>query len=178
MNDKKDLCSCGHPQSHPVPHEHDRDTPKPKSDITKGTWKVKRVEQPARREFWIGSPTGRTLIARITRNSDDDKEAKANAHLIAEAGTVHNDTGYTPRQLAEQNKELSADCKDKARFISELAQKNERLREDVLRVEGQKQALLDALKDCARSMKAAPSHRFLGSRDLENATKAIKAATA
>ena len=30
----------------------------------------------------------------------------ANAELIAEAGTVANETGYTPRQLADQNKIL------------------------------------------------------------------------
>jgi len=34
------------------------------------------------------------------------EEAKANAKLIAEAGTVTNETGYTPRQLADQKAEL------------------------------------------------------------------------
>lgn len=32
--------------------------------------------------------------------------AAANARLIAEAGTVHHETGLTPRQLAEQRAEL------------------------------------------------------------------------
>lgn len=33
-------------------------------------------------------------------------EAEANAKLIAEAGNVTNETGKTPRQLADENKEL------------------------------------------------------------------------
>jgi hypothetical protein len=33
-------------------------------------------------------------------------EGQANAALIAEAGTVHHETGLTPRQLAEQRQEL------------------------------------------------------------------------
>lgn len=35
----------------------------------------------------------------------------ANARLIAEAGTVAHETGLTPRQLAEQRKELLEACK-------------------------------------------------------------------
>lgn len=34
------------------------------------------------------------------------EEAKANAALIAEAGTVHHETGLTPRQLVEQRDAL------------------------------------------------------------------------
>ena len=35
-----------------------------------------------------------------------NKEWEANAKLIVEAGNVTNETGYTPRQLAEQKAEL------------------------------------------------------------------------
>lgn len=35
------------------------------------------------------------------------EEAKANAALIAEAGTVHHETGLTPRQLVEQRDALA-----------------------------------------------------------------------
>lgn len=35
-----------------------------------------------------------------------EREAEANARLIAEAGTVHHETGLTPRQLVERVKEL------------------------------------------------------------------------
>ena len=34
------------------------------------------------------------------------EEAEGNAKLIAEAGTVHNETGYSPRELADQKAEL------------------------------------------------------------------------
>ena len=36
----------------------------------------------------------------------EKEEAEANAQLIAEAGTVANETGKTPRQLADDNKVL------------------------------------------------------------------------
>ena len=36
----------------------------------------------------------------------DGGSAEANARLIAEAGTVHHETGLTPRQLVERVKEL------------------------------------------------------------------------
>lgn len=39
-------------------------------------------------------------------DGDQWKEADANAKLMAEAGTVHHETGLTPRQLAEQRTEL------------------------------------------------------------------------
>lgn len=42
-------------------------------------------------------------------------ENKANAELIAEAGTVTNETGFTPRQLADQKADLLAivaECDD------------------------------------------------------------------
>lgn len=37
---------------------------------------------------------------------EEREEIEANAKLIAEAGTVANETGKTPRQLADENKEL------------------------------------------------------------------------
>lgn len=40
--------------------------------------------------------------------SIDRAESKANARLIAEAGTVHHETGLSPRQLAEHRAELLA----------------------------------------------------------------------
>lgn len=38
------------------------------------------------------------------------KEFEANARLIAEAGTVTNETGFTPKQLAEQKADLLEAC--------------------------------------------------------------------
>ena len=79
--------------------------------FTQGEWNIVPTSQPERKEFWIRSKTGRNLIARITRNSTDDKEAEDNARLIAEAGTVCNETGFTPKQLAEHKADLLAACK-------------------------------------------------------------------
>lgn len=42
---------------------------------------------------------------------EDNTEREANARLIAEAGTVASETGMTPRQLADQRKELLEVCK-------------------------------------------------------------------
>lgn len=49
---------------------------------------------------------GERKIFVIENHSAPDEEAEANANLISEAFNVVNETGYTPNQLAEQNKEL------------------------------------------------------------------------
>lgn len=58
---------------------------------------------------------GTISIARIHygnfKHTANKEEAEANAHLIAEAFNVVNSTGYSPNQLAEQNKELLEACK-------------------------------------------------------------------
>lgn len=55
----------------------------------------------------FGVEGGGVLKYILARASGDNKEeAKANAELIAEAFNVTNETGKTPRQLAEINKEL------------------------------------------------------------------------
>lgn len=54
---------------------------------------------------------GERKIFVIENHSAPDEEAEANAHLIAEAFNVVNSTGYSPNQLAEQNKELLEACK-------------------------------------------------------------------
>ena len=55
---------------------------------------------------------GERKIFVIENHSAPDEEAEANAHLISEAFNVVNETGYTPNQLAEQNKELLEALKD------------------------------------------------------------------
>jgi len=47
-------------------------------------------------------------------------EATANAKLIAEAGTVANETGKTPRQLADENKILLEAAKEAISSIDSL----------------------------------------------------------
>ena len=44
----------------------------------------------------------------VTRIAWMPGQEQANAHLIAEAGTVHHETGLTPRQLVEQRDALAA----------------------------------------------------------------------
>lgn len=64
-------------------------------------WNVSRID--------VFSSDAATLIATIRRSTPSDgidADARANARLIAEAGTVATETGLTPRQLAEQRKEL------------------------------------------------------------------------
>lgn len=50
---------------------------------------------------------GSSLVCKtFNRGQYNEDTAEANARLIAEAGTVAHETGLTPRQLAEQRKEL------------------------------------------------------------------------
>ena len=61
-----------------------------------------------------GDPLGRLRFRVVTTGktitqcyySSDDEHAKDDTRLIAEAGTVHHETGLTPRQLVERVKEL------------------------------------------------------------------------
>ena len=48
-------------------------------------------------------PGGRIIAKCLSKDKD---ELQVNAKLIAEAGNVANETGHTPRQLAEQKAEL------------------------------------------------------------------------
>ncbi len=50
------------------------------------------------------------IICELVKGTKTDQEAEANAELIAEVGTVTNETGYTPKQLAEQKDVLHRAC--------------------------------------------------------------------
>lgn len=54
---------------------------------------------------------------------DKDEEHNAIVDLIAEAGTVANETGLTPRQLLEQRNELLEELKTAHRFCNKLMKK-------------------------------------------------------
>lgn len=73
---------------------------------TRGKWTVQPYIyyacQLERAEYPIHAPK-RGRIARAFKESD--------ARLIAEAGTVFNETGFTPRQLVERVKELEGAAK-------------------------------------------------------------------
>ena len=73
---------------------------------TKGVWAV------TNHKLRKVTSQGVLICNAVLRNSGTSKnppsckdqlEAEANAALIAEAGTVANETGLTPRQLAKQN---------------------------------------------------------------------------
>lgn len=69
-------------------------------------------------KYWlVGVPNNNGFSTVATISATIDGTSLANAQLIAEAGTVTNETGYTPRQLAEQKAELLY-------IVSELAKKS------------------------------------------------------
>lgn len=77
---------------------------------TQGKWNV----LPATTDHWyIESDInmGGILICDLLTDNTTE-EAEANAELIAEAGTVANETGFTPRQLADQNKKFGEALKE------------------------------------------------------------------
>lgn len=67
--------------------------------ISKGEWILNR-------DNTITATHDRVLIAQICSAGNNEIAQQANAQLIIEAGNVANETGKTPRQLAEENKEL------------------------------------------------------------------------
>ena len=75
--------------------------------ITKGVWDVADYldKENGNRSLavWVGQDQTICLVSpKISENKTD----LANAKLIAEAGTVANETGKTPRQLYDENKIL------------------------------------------------------------------------
>lgn len=72
-------------------------TTKKELGITKGEWNI----DEGMNDFKLSS--SKRSICQTWSNLPIDR---ANAQLIAEAGTVANETGKTPRQLAEENKML------------------------------------------------------------------------
>lgn len=83
-------------------------------NATRGPWTVDASDEDAIEV--VGTPVwgcerfgkrGRWSVCTLDDLlGDHPKEVKANARLIAEAGTVLHETGLTPRQLAEQRAEL------------------------------------------------------------------------
>lgn len=76
-------------------------------DVSKGIW---LAGNPSRGYFNIYEK-GRGTICSISSQSGQEEVAdRANANLIAEAGTVHNETGLSPRELLGQRDALLAAC--------------------------------------------------------------------
>ena len=75
---------------------------------TPGPWEAERINNS--NCFDIKCECG-FFIATCHDGVRSESNAEANARLIAEAGTVHHETGLTPRQLVERVKELKAASK-------------------------------------------------------------------
>jgi len=71
-----------------------------KKQHTPGEWKITPFENRGYLILCNNEP-----LAHV-KHIHEDVEDKANAKLIAEAGTVTNECGLTPRQLLEQRNEL------------------------------------------------------------------------
>lgn len=80
------------------------------SKPTPGPWTVSGLGGPWESTLRIRAPSW-GLVAQIGVDPGMphwDLQQRANAALIAEAGTVHHETGLTPRQLVEQRDALAA----------------------------------------------------------------------
>lgn len=78
-----------------------------KDKVTKGEWLVSCSDETG---YYIEAKFD-GYVAVVHYWSRPDDEVSANATLCAEAGTVLHETGYTPRELAEQRAELLAALK-------------------------------------------------------------------
>lgn len=80
------------------------------SKPTPGPWTVSGLGGPLEQSLKIRAPSW-GMVAHVGVNPSMphwDLPQRANAALIAEAGTVHHETGLTPRQLVEQRNALVA----------------------------------------------------------------------
>ncbi|MDH0777495.1 hypothetical protein N5C96_29195 [Delftia tsuruhatensis] len=80
------------------------------SKPTPGPWTVSGLGGPWEQSLKIRAPSW-GMVAHVGVNPSIphwDLPQRANAALIAEAGTVHHETGLTPRQLVEQRDALAA----------------------------------------------------------------------
>lgn len=77
------------------------------SKITSGVWTIK---QNKKQDYYVSGSSWLKLckvyniVSKIT--PETQIESKANAEIIAEAGTITNQCGFSPKQLLEQRDEL------------------------------------------------------------------------
>lgn len=94
-----------------------------KLQITKGKWIVSKSEVDS-------SSRGCYRVDTDSRPSQDELEA--NSQLIAEAGTVANETGKTPRELVEDRNYWKRCSDESDERIIELEQQNKELLEALI----------------------------------------------
>lgn len=75
---------------------------------TPGEWRFYTEPQPNGCPIVGANGLMVCMLAHSVNYADQAEEAVANARLISEAGTVHHETGLTPRQLVEQRDALAA----------------------------------------------------------------------
>lgn len=92
--------------------------------ITKGKWKVE-YENDDNTQWYNAGPA----IVEFYYVTGNEELAKANANLIAEAGTVANETGFTPRQLVDKLEVSKITIKSAFLTSNSLRNKNKELRE-------------------------------------------------
>lgn len=73
---------------------------------TPGEWRFYTEPQPNGCPIVGANGLMICMLAHSINYADQAEEALSNARLIAEAGTVHHETGLTPRQLVEQRDAL------------------------------------------------------------------------
>tara|TARA_R100000951_G_scaffold37874_1_gene32239 strand:+ start:6096 stop:6416 length:321 start_codon:yes stop_codon:yes gene_type:complete len=74
-----------------------------KENISKGEFEVDNITTRTGDFYRVKEPLGVSICNVTTRNQE---QALANAQLIAEAFNVFNETGKTPRELVEANKDF------------------------------------------------------------------------
>ncbi len=88
--------------------------------ITQGKWTYSGNTTINRNDpvfCWANVVCGGRRVARAAGIGEE--EAMSNARLIAEAGTVYNETGFTPKQLAESKAELLAASEAMVKHIND-----------------------------------------------------------
>jgi len=78
--------------------------------ITQGKWEVRKGSGGMLSVYGDTDVPG--SICACGCDFEREPQNKEHAEFIAEAGTVYNETGLTPKQLAEQRVDLLAACKD------------------------------------------------------------------
>lgn len=74
---------------------------------TPGVWRFYTEPQPNGCPVVGANGVMICMLAHSVNYADQAEEAVANARIVAEAGTVHHETGLTPRQLVEQRDALA-----------------------------------------------------------------------
>lgn len=77
--------------------------------ITKGAWKAKRLRDNGGAPYATLYEAHMDLGVCMVWAPEGNEEQEANAELIAEAGTVTNETGMTPSELLAENARLRAE---------------------------------------------------------------------